>query len=248
MTELPEHLRPFLLDVPEVRRERVGRVDLYWPDPVAGGEQAADRLPAIVFVHGGPIPPDMTPTPRDWPTYVGYAGYVAGRGVVGVTVDHRLHDLEDYSQSAADVTEAIELVRNDPRVDGDRIAVWVFSGGGMLTAEWLSNPPSWLRCLAATYPVLAERPGRDADPRYRPAEAVRSAGELPIVLTRVGLERPDIAPTVEAFLAAADDCGAKVEVIDIPDAHHGFESIDHTESTRQGVVRAVESVLGQLRG
>lgn len=226
----------------------MGRVDLYWPDAAAIEGEAAEQLPAIVFVHGGPIPPHMTPTPRDWPAYIGYASYVADRGVVGITVDHRLHDLADYSQSAADVTEAIELVRDDPRVDGNRIAVWVFSGGGMLAAEWLSNPPSWLRCLAATYPVLAERPGRDADPRYRPVEAVRSAGELPIVLTRVGLERSDIAPTVQAFLAAAEDCGANVEVVDIPDAHHGFETIDHTESTRQGVIRAVESVLDHLRG
>lgn len=136
---------------------------------------------------------------------------------------------------------AKEFARNDPRVDGDRIAVWIFSASGMLAAEWLSNPPRRLRCLAATYLVRAERPGRDADPRYRPVEVVRSAGELPIVLTRVGLERSDIAPTVQAFPAAAEDCGAKVEVIDIPDAHHGFETIDHTESTRQGVIRAVES-------
>lgn len=56
--ERPRHLGPFLIiDVPESPRERVGRVDLYPPD--------ADRpRPAVVFVHGGPVPAEVRPTPR----------------------------------------------------------------------------------------------------------------------------------------------------------------------------------------
>ncbi|MCX5211971.1 alpha/beta hydrolase [Kitasatospora sp. NBC_00240] len=242
-TERPAHLDPFLLDLPERPRERVGAVDLYRPD----GDLPA---PAIVFVHGGPVPAEMRPTPRDWPTFVGYARYVAGLGAVGVTVDHGLHDLHDYAEAAENVSAAVELVRADPRVDGDRIAIWYFSGGGPLSAEVLAAPPSWLRCVAATYPVLAPLPnwGMAADGRFVPATAVRSAGALPIVLTRVELERTDIDATIEKFLAAAKDAGADVEVVDVPGGHHGFETVDLTEEAREAVRHAVRSVLGHLRG
>ncbi|MBP2400866.1 alpha/beta hydrolase [Streptomyces syringium] len=239
-SEQPAHLRPFLMEVPEGPRERVGRVDLYLPD--------ADRpRPAVVFVHGGPVPADARPTPRDWPAYVGYGQYVASLGAVGVTLDHRLHDLADYERAAEDVAEAVELVRADPRVDGERVALWYFSGGGLLSADWLAAPPPWLRCVAATYPILAPLPNWGLGERFRPAAAVRAAGPLPVVLTRVGLESAAIARTVEEFLAAATECEADVEVIDVPLGHHGFETTDHTEQARQAVDRAARSVLGHLR-
>ncbi|MFJ4520664.1 hypothetical protein ACIP4Y_06860 [Streptomyces sp. NPDC088810] len=45
-------------------------------------------------------------------------------------------------------------------LDADRIAPWVFSGGGPLAADWLTKPPARLRCLAASCPVLAPLPDR----------------------------------------------------------------------------------------
>ncbi|MFF1359744.1 alpha/beta fold hydrolase [Streptomyces sp. NPDC058297] len=238
--ERPAHLRPFLMDVEERPRERTGRVDLHLPD-------ADGPRPAVVFVHGGPVPAGARPTPRDWPAFVGYAQYVAGLGAVGVTVDHRLHELTAYGRAADDIAEAIDLVRADPRVDGDRVALWFVSAGGLLSADWLAAPPSWLRCVAASYPILAPLPGWGlADSRFHPAAAARGAGRLPIVLTRVGLERPEIAVTVEEFVSAAADCGAAVEVIDVPLGHHGFETVDPTDASRAAVERAVRSVLGHL--
>lgn len=239
--ERPVHPRPFLLDVPERPRERTGRIDLYPPD-------ADEPRPAVVFVHGGPVPEGAQPTPRDWPSFVGYGRYAASLGAVGVTLDHRLHGLGDYGRAAQDVAEAVELVRADPRVDGERVALWFFSAGGLLSADWLAAPPPWLRCVAATYPVLAPLPGWGlADSRFRPAVAVRAAERPPIVLTRVGQENAQIAGTVEEFLRAAEDCDAEVEVIDVPLGHHGFETIDHTAQTRHAVERAMGSVLRHLR-
>lgn len=214
-------------------------MDLYLPE-------ATRPSPAIVFVHGGPIPAELRPTPRDWPVYQGYGSLAATRGVVGVTVDHGLHNSADYPRAAANVTAAVRTAQADPRVDPDRIALWFFSGGGLLLADWLHTTPDWLRCVAATYPLLAPLPDRPVDPRFRPAEALAMAGTLPIVLTRVGLERPQLADRVEAFVAAADACGARLEIIDVPHGRHGFDMLDHTDESRKAVEQAFDRVITAL--
>ncbi|MFF3933026.1 alpha/beta hydrolase [Streptomyces hirsutus] len=236
----PAHLRPFPLDVPELPRDRREHVDLYVPD-------AEGPRPAVVFVHGGPVPAGTRPTPRDWPTLVGYARLAAAEGMVGVTLDHRLHDIADYERAAVDVAAAVELARADPRVDADRVALWFFSGGGLLTADWLTKPPAWLRCLAASYPILAPLPGWGlTGSRFRPARAVAHAGALPVVLLRAGRETPEIAATVEAFVTTAKDCGAHLELVDVPNGHHGFETLDPPEEIRPALHHAMRSVVTHL--
>lgn len=238
--EPPAHLRPFLLDVPDLPGERTGNVDLYLPD--TGGPR-----PALLFVHGGPVPAGVEPTPRDWPVLRGYARYAAARGAVGVVFDHRLHSPADYPLAAQDVAAAVERVRADPRVDADRIALWFLSGGGLITAPWLRRPPVWLRCLAASYPILVPPPGwGPVDGRFRPVDAVAEAGSLPLVITRAGRETPGIAAGVEEFLTAAGERGANVEVVDVPHGRHAFEGLDRTEESREAVRRAMRAVLGHL--
>jgi dienelactone hydrolase len=166
---------------------------------------------------------------------------------VGVTVDHRLHSPADYPAAAAGVAAAVERARALPGVDPGRVALWFFSGGGLLTSDWLSAPPPWLRCLAATYPLLAPLPGWEVDGRFRPVEALRSTGTLPILLTRVGRERPEIAATVEAFVTEAEKRHAELTVIDVPDGQHSFDILDHNESSRAAVRQAMTWVSASLR-
>jgi pimeloyl-ACP methyl ester carboxylesterase len=236
----PAHLRPFPLDVPELPRDRQGHVDLYVPD----GE---GPRPALVFVHGGPVPAGARPRPREWPTLVGYARWAAAEGMVGATLDHRLHDVADYDRAAADIAAGVDLLRADARVDADRIALWFFSGGGLLTTDWLTRPPAWLRCLAASYPVLAPLPAWGmADSRFHPARVVGKAGSLPIVLLRAGREAPEIAATVDAFVTAADESAARLELVDVPNGHHGFETLDAPEETIPALHQAMRSVVTHL--
>ncbi|GHJ43415.1 hypothetical protein Cs7R123_07570 [Catellatospora sp. TT07R-123] len=237
MTETPGHLKPFVLSPIELKPERTGTTDLYLP--------AGDGpFPAVVIVHGGPLPPDLRPTPRDWPVYQGYGSLLASLGLATALVDHRLYVLPqpdgvvlDYPTAAEDVTDAVTAVRTDPRVDGDRVVVWFFSGGGLLSADWLRRQPGWLRGIALSYPALAPLPGWPVDPRFRPVEAVAETGPTPapIVLTRVGLESEPIAASVAQFLAAAADAGVPVEIIDVPNGHHSFDVLDHTDESREAV-------------
>jgi hypothetical protein len=58
----PEYLEPFVVSPDPVEPERRGALDLYRPAAKAGGAR-----PAVVLVHGGPVPEGLAPTPRDWP-------------------------------------------------------------------------------------------------------------------------------------------------------------------------------------
>jgi acetyl esterase/lipase len=236
---LAPYLNPFVLSTSPTAVAHHDRIDLYLPE-----DQGPH--PAVVFVHGGPLPADLEPTPRDWPVFVGYGSAVAARGAIGVMLDHRLHDPDAFAVAADDVAAAVDRVRRDPRVDGDRVALWFFSGGGPLMSDWLSKPPGWLRCLAATYPVLAPPPEAPDDFPFRPIEAVTGVGGVPIVLTRVGRERPAIASTVDSFVDAARASGARLDIIDVPNGQHGFDHLDHDDESRTAVERALGAVLAAL--
>lgn len=58
-------------------------------DSYAGGADEPAR-PAVVFVHGGPVPEGNHPEPRDWHGFVGYATVAARAGLVGLTFNHPL--------------------------------------------------------------------------------------------------------------------------------------------------------------
>lgn len=234
-------MKPFVLPVKPQIGERHGHLDLYPPD-------ASGPRPAIVFVPGGPIPASLRPTPRDWPVFQSYGSLAAAYGVVGVTVDHHLHSPAEYPVAATHVAAAVEMTRADPRVDADQVAIWFFSGGGLLIADWLRTPPPWLRCVAASYPALAPLPGQVVDPRLRPTDALAEAGSLPIVLTIVGRERPEIAATVDVFVMAARACGARLTVIEVPEGQHSFDILDHTDESRKAVEQAFNAVLATVTG
>src|SRR4051794_13494302 len=106
----PVYLNPLVLPVEPRIAERHGAVDLYLPD-------ATESRPAVILVHGGPVPVDVRPTPRDWPIFRSYGSLLATGGAIAATVDHGLHSLADYPRAAEDVVAAVEQVRADPRVD-----------------------------------------------------------------------------------------------------------------------------------
>jgi hypothetical protein len=229
----PPYLNPFVLSVPDVTVEH-SDIDRYVPD-------TDGPVPAVVLVHGGPIPSELRP--RDWPVFIGYGALLAAAGVMGVMTDHPLHSPAHYPHSARRLTAVVDRVRADERVDPDRIGLWFFSGGGLLMADYLRDQPPWLRCLAATYPVLAGPPEFGVDPRFSPIEAAPLFhGRL--VLTRVGLERPALAESVDQFLEAV--CPDAVLVVDVPNGQHGFDYLDHTEESRGSVMTALTAVVRAL--
>ncbi|HWD80340.1 MAG TPA: nuclear transport factor 2 family protein [Kribbella sp.] len=238
MTDLPAYLRPFVLGVLEgsdVRVDRLGEIDLYRPPGTARGG-------AILFVHGGPGPEGLEVMPRDWPVYKGYATAAARRGLVAAVVDHSLiHGLDRLVVAADEVEAAVGVLRSDPRVDPDRVGLWFFSGAGLLAGEWLDSRPDWLRFVALTYPLLATPPG--VDDLVTAAEVIGKHKDLPVLLTRAGLEREELAGPVAEFVSAG---GAALDIIDVPKGHHGFDMLDHTEESRAAVTKALDWAIAHL--
>jgi dienelactone hydrolase len=214
-----EDFRP-VFAVPEVRsqRARAGGIDVHLPE--SGGPS-----PAVVFVHG-PVPAGGV-RPVEWPVYHGYCALGVSRGLAAATSDLDYVDMGKADDAVPQLERQIESVRSLPQIDGGRIALWAFSGGGLLVNRWLADPSDWLRCVALSYPLL------------QPPPAVVS---VPIVLTRVGRERPEIQETVDRFLAA----DLHVERIDVPNGRHAFDFFDDTDESRAAVERAVDLVVGHL--
>ncbi|MER5609288.1 hypothetical protein AB0F93_13550 [Micromonospora tulbaghiae] len=253
---------PFVLDPPPAAVERHGDVDLHVPT-------GDGRHPAVVVVHGVPGPPEA-PDARDWPLYRGYGALLAEAGVLAAIPRLTVASPDDLYTVAARVAATAELLRADPRVDPDRLGLWFFSGAGLLLGDWLRDPPVWLRGVAATYPLLAPLPGwPPVDPRFRPIDALdlpadqgtttasgtaspddaerpEGAARPTLVLTRAGRERPEVAPTIEAFTAVARQRGIPLCVVDVPNGQHGFDALDHTEESRAAVRTARDTLITLL--
>ncbi|MHC1559028.1 alpha/beta hydrolase family protein [Actinomycetospora sp. C-140] len=230
----PEETAPFFHDVEPVTRLREDLLDVHVRADHAG------RRPAVIFIHGGPVPETHTPRPRDSALFRGYGALAAHAGLVGVTFDHPLHTDEHYPRSAAALDAVVARTRTLGQVDPDRIVLWFFCGGSPLAAAWLREPPSWLRGIAWTYPVLAPPPDWPGDaPRFNAVEAVGEHPALPKLLVRVGHEIPFIAGTQDAFVDAADAAGAALEVVTIEHAVHGFEVHPYDAEARAVVDGAI---------
>ena len=202
-------------------------MNIYSPVGLSGGA----RVPAVFFVHGGPIPATFMP-PTQWGVFVSYGELAAASGLVGVTFNHRLHALTDYPRSESDVAAAIEYVRShaaELNVDADRIALWYFSGGGPLMSPVLRDRPDYVRCVLAFYAFLQP-----------PTAHVRSkAAGLPIFVARAGLDQPMINQSIDAFVQEALAGNALLEVMNHPTGRHGFDILDDNDRSREIIARAV---------
>jgi acetyl esterase/lipase len=240
------------MDATQVRRNVVYRtvagqdlhMDVYSP---AGSPQTR---PAVVLVHGGPVPRTGA---KNMGVFVSYGELLAASGFVAVAFDHRFLAQERLADSREDVTAAVEHLRSQAAtlaVDADRLALWVFSGGGPLLAAPLRARPPWLRALVAYYAVLDLRecpPGVDdtlGPERRREFSAVESLGEdartaPPLLVARAGLDHPWINDGVGRFVQEALAKGATLDLLTHPDGRHAFDVLDDDARSRQIIQRTI---------
>lgn len=222
-------------------------MDVYGP----GSGSTHARLPAILFVHGGPIPREML-APTEWGFFTSYGELAAVSGFVGVVFNHRLHAPTDYPTSQADMQAAIDYLRSqagDLGIDADRIGVWVFSGGGPLLAWCLRERPQFVRCLVAFYALLDVRhllpPDADTERvarahAFSPAAHLdAAAATLPIFVARAGRDNAIVNTAIDAFVREALTANASIDLANHADGQHGFDLVDDDERSREIIARAL---------
>jgi acetyl esterase/lipase len=225
-------------------------MDVYLP---AG---AATPPPAVVFVHGGPVPRMGA---RRLGVFVSYGELLAALGLAAVTFDHGFTAPERLPDAAADAAAALAHVRghaSELGLDGERLALWAFSGGGPLLSLGLRGEVGSLRALVAFYAaldlqqrppgahdVLGDEQRRDLSPLHH---LVRAPSIPPMLVARAGLDTPALNATIDRFVAAALARNAPLDLLNHPAGRHGFDILDDDARSRDIIARAVDFVRRHL--
>jgi acetyl esterase/lipase len=214
--------------------------------------------PAVILIHGGPIPQLGA---KNMGVFLSYGELIAASGLVAVTFDHRFLGPARLQEAASDVADLVSHVRANASslgIDPERIALWAFSGGGPFLSSALRDRPGWLKAVAAFYAVLdlqqpppgAPDNGLSAETRtqFSPVAALgqdaRSAP--PILVARAGLDNPWLNDGVDRFVAAALSRGATLDLLTHPTGRHAFDILDDDARSKQIIRRAVEFLRAHL--
>ena len=265
----PDWLKEFahkriVYSIPGMRRVRVRR-DLTYKR-VAGAELKMDvysptgargaRRPAVIFIHGGRIPPNLLTTPKDWGAFVSFGQLVAASGFVGVTFNHRFYTWDSLADSQADLNDLIAYVREHAEslgVDRERIVLWSVSAGGIFLSRPLKERPPYLRCVVAYYSELDLQGQRASAPASVTDETLKEfspvyhltrgdKGFPPFFIARAGLDDPAMNSGIDRFVQAALSKNLTIEVLNHATGPHGFDVEDDNERSREIIRRTVEFI------
>lgn len=242
--------------------KRVGgaelKMDVYSPVSV----RRSGRRPAVIFIHGGRIPPNLRTTPKDWGAYVSFGQLVAASGFVGVTFNHRFYAWESLGDSQSDLMDLIAYVREHADglgVDRDRVVLWAVSAGGIFLSQPLRDRPPYIKCLVGYYaeldlqnqrksapPSVSDETLREFSPVYHLSKANEGTkarqGIPPIFIARAGLDDADLNAGLDRFVQVALSRNVTLDLANHPTGHHGFDVEDDNDRSREIIKRTIEFI------
>lgn len=235
--------------------KRVDGVDLKF-DVYSRVSVRHERRPAVIFIHGGRIPPNLLTTPKEWGAFVSFGQLVAASGFVGVTFNHRFYAWESLADSQNDLMDLIAYIRShadDFGVDSNRIVLWAVSAGGIFLSQPLRDRPSYIKCLVGYYaeldlrnerasapPSVSDETLRDFSPAYHLNKGSR--GVPPIFIARAGLDDTTLNAGLDRFVQVALSSNVTLDLANHSTGHHGFDVEDDNERSREIIKRTIEFI------
>lgn len=228
------------------------KMDIYSPE----GSSTEMGYPAVVFVHGGPIEADMMPKPKDWGIFQSYGKLVASRGLVGVTLNHRLYAIENYPKSVGDVNDAIHfLSENDDcyGIDPNRLCIWGFSGAGPLLGSIIKSNLANIRCWLAFYAHLdlgnisrhlSDKLSAEEVGQFTTTSILEDndMGNVPMFIARAGKDRPVLNEAIDLFVREAVGKNRSITFVNHPNGRHGFDILDENKKTHDIIEMALSFI------
>jgi acetyl esterase/lipase len=165
-----------------------------------------------------------------------------------VAFNHRLRYPERrYGEGAEDLRNLLELLRRDGAslgLDGSRVAVATFSGGGPMLAPLLRRPPPSVRALADFYAFLdtehvkldEAKITRETAREFSPLAVLESGVSSipPLFIARAGKDAiPGVNESIDRFVAKALERNLALTVVNHPAGSHGFDHKDDDARTRE---------------
>ena len=212
------------------------------------------RLPAVIFVHGGPLPSGMRNV-KDSDFFRSYGKLMAASGFVGVTFNHRYTGIHPKAMetSFSDVEAAIRFVRansSSHHIDPDRIVLWVFSGGGPHLSVVLRNRMKFIRCMVSYYGVIdirtLARLIRQAPPesfeKYNPITYLTKDHDYrpPVLIACAGRDYlPEINLDADKLFSRMRSLNSDVKLLNHPSGRHGFDYLNNDEQSRHIIKETV---------
>jgi len=236
--------------------KRVGNEELMMDVYSSRAEGAAEKRPAVVFIHGGPIPKPPLLQPKDWTDYISFGKLAAASGFVGVTFNHRFFGFDRLSDAQGDIDALVDFIRGQALelgIDEGRLALWVFSGGGSFLSDAVRRPRDYVHCLLGFYSIMDLRPFRPQAPagfsedvlaRFSPVVAIAEAsGKVPpVFIGRAGLDNPVLNAGIDEFVGLALKKNARLTVRNHPEGYHGFD-VRNDDATSRDIIREAFAFL-----
>jgi acetyl esterase/lipase len=230
-------------------------MDVYTPPNLA----KADKLPAVIFVHGGA---GSEFTAKDWGIYTSWGRLIAASGLAAVTFTHRLTPQKrSIADSAADLQAAIDHVRNKAdalNIDKDRLCLAAFSAGGVLLAPAIRDKPPYIRCLVNFYAFMDVQQAGNLFIPNETKEDLKKFSPItyldqdvdkipPIFIGRAGRDQvATINDSIDRFLKEALAKNVSVTLANHPTGVHGFDNQDNDERSKEVIRMAIEFLKTHL--
>lgn len=227
------------------------KMDVYSP-----GRQGSDDHTAVIFIHGGPVPPTLKTKLKNWGIFESYGQLIAASGFIGITFDYRHYGWDKLIDANSDVNDLISYVRDNANslgINKNRIILWVFSGGGPLLSHVIRDNPAYIRGMVIYYAALDIQPLRNILPSTIKDELLREYSPIyqlnkqdnktaPIFIARAGNDNPGINGGIDRFVEEALAKHITIDLNNHINGQHSFDILNDNDRSREIIQRAIDFI------